>query len=373
MRIIHVVHAYPPAIGGIETHVRSLAEEQAKLGNQVKVITTGEPGAPAREKHGKLTIERHFAIRFPFFSSIRWIPFLALRLMLEDTDVYCSHGYGSLMPACTALAALVKGKPFIFSLHGYPRLKGIGAVLQSFYKLILANFFLRAASKIISVGSASMPFMLDTVRISKITVVPNGVDTKKFRTEESIADNRSKKILYVGRLDTDKGIDRLIRAVSFANSKGAGLAAKIVGKDEGIRHSLAALANELGVSAEFRLVPYERVQEEYERSLAFVLPSRYEGMSLVFMEAVACERPAFSTKVGDVPGVAKQVYGKDAGFFIFHSDSELAQKLLEVSRNRKKFAAIMKSARSRLEKKMSWHAVAQRTIKVYGEALGKGQ
>ena len=116
-------------------------------------------------------------------------------------------------------------------------------------------------------------------------------------------------------------------------------------------------------------MPYERVQQEYEGSLAFVLPSRYEGMSLVFMEAVSCERPAFSTKVGDVPGVAKEVYGKDAGFFIFSSDSELAQKLIEVSRNRKKFADIMKSARKKLEKKLSWHAVAQRTLKVYEEVL----
>lgn len=367
------MHAYPPAIGGVETHVRALATQQAKLGHEVTVVTTNEPNAPAKEMRDGVNIRRYWALRFPFFSSIRMVPFLSLRLMRMGTDVYCSHAYGSIMPFCTALAAFASRKPFVFSLHGFPRMKGLGAVLQKCYKTFMASVFLRVAIRVISVGSASRKFVLDTVPESKITVVPNGVDTEKFRTRTGIDRNKSKTIIYVGRLDRDKCIKRLINAVSIANAKGAGLRVKIVGKDEGVKAGLEQQAKRLGVDASFVEVPYAKVQEQYEDALAFVLPSRYEGMSLVYMEAVSSERPAFSTLVGDVPDVAKEVYGNKARFFLFNTDAELADKLLEVHKKRGVYAAIMKKSRSMLKKKMSWEAVATRTIKVYKQALGESR
>lgn len=370
MKILQVVHSYPPYIGGIENHCYNLAKESAKLGNSVKVITVAHPAANAHEESAGVEVGRYFSLNAPWFSSVRLIPFLALRLLFENADVYCSHGYGSLMPFCTAIAAFLKRKPFVFTLHGYPHQKGVGGLLQSFYKLFIASVFLRIARKIISVTDANLGEIMREADGRKIAIIGNGVDEEKFSCRKKISGLETQEIAYIGRLDKYKGIDSLIRAFAIVKKKMPNAKLRIVGNDEGIRKGLEALCVELGIASdvEFCEVPYEQMPEAYERASAIVLPSLYEGLSLVLLEAIAFERPMLATPVGAAPKLFSEVYERDAGRFIFNSDGELAQKLIHVLENRNDYARIGARAREKLIKKYSWKEVARRTLEVYQDA-----
>lgn len=371
MKIIQVVHSFPPEIGGIEAHVFNLSRELARKGHDVTVVTTWAPGSPGSETVEGIRVLRHWAIKLPWFSSVRHIPFLTLRLALMDADLYHSHGYGSVQPLCAALASLIKRRPFVFTLHGYPKLKGLSSILKWLYAQLAARTFLAIARRVITVTEATVPDISGEVRKEKIKTIHNGVDTRVYRAKEKLSKSKSNRIIYVGRFDAYKGIDDLIRAFATVQKAAPEAQLHIIGHDEGVRHSLESLSSQLGVRVNFGYAGPGGMPGEYEDSVAVVLPSKYEGQSLVLLEAISSERPMLSTPVGDAPRLFKEVYMEAAPNMLFGigRHQELASKLLDIMRNRERYEKLCSLARSRLEKFYSWEAAANRTVEVYKEVV----
>jgi glycosyltransferase involved in cell wall biosynthesis len=392
MKIVQAVHSFPPKIGGVERHAYELCRNLAQMGHTVIVHTSGggegsgagnpkSPsgkqedaggGAPASkasalkrgEGGGQFLIKRHWGLRFPFFSSVVLVPFLALRLAAEDADIYVSHGYGSLMPFCTAIAAIVKRKPFVFTVHGYPRLNGLGRVAVWIYRNTLARAILGAASGVIVVSRESKKCLANEVDMGKVLYIPNGVDTKAFSCPPF---SEGEYISYVGRLDKDKQVGMLINAVSRMKRREKVL---IAGNDEGQRPGLIEHARNRRVDAEFTEVEPEDAPSIYCYSKAIVLPSRYEGFSLVWLEAMASGRPIFSTPVGQATELFREAYGKHAEKFLFPDERGLTERLDYFIENEKEFVPIVQKAREIVEKEYSWARMSEKTLEVYEAALG---
>ncbi len=383
MKIVQVVHSFPPCIGGVERHAYELCRNLVESGNEVVVHTSmgegsgrgpknGEIEKEASGKGGKFTLKRHWGMRFPFFSSVVWVPFLAFKLAREDADIYVSHGYGSLMPFCTAIASIIKRKPFVFTVHGYPKLNGMGRVAQWIYRNTLARVILGAASVIIVVSRESKKCLIGQADMGKIVHIPNGVDPKAFSCPPF---TEGEYITYVGRLDKDKQVGMLINAVSRMKSQEKVL---IAGNDEGQRPGLIEHARNRKVDAEFTQVEPDEVPEIYCYSKAIVLPSRYEGFSLVWLEAMASGRPIFSTPVGQAPELFREVYGKDAEKFLFPDEAGLIERLDYFVENEGEFIPIVEGAREIVVKEYSWGRMSEKTFKVYESAIsgrenGKGK
>ncbi len=372
MKIIQVVHAFPPDIGGIEAHVYHLSKEMAKKGHTVTVVTTKTNGAPGSDSFDGVKVIRYWAFSLPIFSSVRFIPFLPLRLAFMDADIYHSHGYGSTQPFFTSLAAFITRRPFIFTIHGYPKLKGLGGVFKWLYTNVPARVFLRIARKAITVTDATMPDIAGEIPKEKIVTIPNGVDFSRFAPRTPLSSLKTDTIAYIGRFDAYKGIETLIRAFAIVKKKRPGSKLKLIGKDEGIADSLKRLASGLKVEIEISGAKPEEMPKIYDSLSAVVLPSKYEGLSLVLLEAIASGRPMLSTPVGAAPKLFEEVYRKDAPKFLFEIDNhyELAGKILNVLENKKEFEAACSRAREELMKKYSWEVAATQTLKVYEEALG---
>ncbi|MFH0818061.1 MAG: glycosyltransferase family 4 protein [Candidatus Micrarchaeota archaeon] len=375
MKIVQVVHAFPPDIGGIEAHVFYLSKEMAKLGHDVTVITTKTRGANNNETVGGVKVIRYSALPLPIFSSVRFIPFLPLRLALIDADIYHSHGYGSTQPFFTSLAAHITNRPFVFTVHGYPKLKGFGGIMKWFYTNFPARVFFRIAKKIITVTDATIPDIEKEVSKEKIITIPNGVDFEKFKPSKKLSALDSNVIAYIGRFDAYKGIDTLICAFAIVQKNIPSAELRLIGRDEGIANSLKKLAGELGVTIQFSEANSEEMPKIYAGLSAVILPSKYEGLSLVLLEAIASGRPMLSTPVGASPKLFSEVYGSDAKKMLFEigNPEELAGKILNVLGNKKKFEEICDRARKGLMASYSWGASAEKTILVYEGALGKGK
>ncbi len=380
MKIAQVTHLFPPMQGGIEHHVYSLSNELARAGHEVIVYTTKVKGAGDDEKIGflgpggnpgediithSIRVRRFWSVGFPGFSSVRFSPGLFFALLQSDADVFAGHGYGSPMPFITSIAAFLKRKPFFFTLHGYPDLKGLGGIFQKLYKWFCASIFLRIAKKIIVVSKNSIPKIEKEIAKEKIIYVPNGVVMPRF-FHHFVAGTY---ITYIGRLDEYKGIDRLIRAYAHLGKKlQEAYPLRIVGPDEGIKQGLVELAKKEGIGIEFLEVPYSEISKIYNESACVVLPSHYEGFSLVWLEAMAAERPMFSTPVGDAEILFKAAYGTDASRFLFKDEKELTQKLGAFLENPSAFKPAVERAHVYVEKTYSWPVIAQTTLQVYNES-----
>jgi glycosyltransferase involved in cell wall biosynthesis len=362
MKIVHVVHSFLPAQGGIEHHVYNLSKELIKKGNKVTVITTKEKNSKNLEYWDNIKIIRCDSIQIPFFSSVKISIGVFFELLKEDADIYASHGYGSIMPLCAAAISFIKRKPFIFTLHGYPELTGFKKLFYFLYKYLVASIFLKFAKRVIIVSQKSKEKIKYEYDEKKIIYIPNGI-SKNFNCKTSFIGKN--KITYIGRLDEDKQIDHLIEAFSkLKNRKKYEL--WIVGKDEGIKNNLIDLANRLKIKYKFIYLPYNKIKKIYENSKLIVLPSKYEGFSLVWLETVACGRPIFSRKVGDAEYFFAEVYEKPE-LFLFDTKEELVKKLNYFLENEKNYKKMINKAKKILKLKYSWENVAIKTLNLYKE------
>jgi glycosyltransferase involved in cell wall biosynthesis len=359
MKIIQVTHSFYPKIGGIENHLYELANQLSNK-NEVRVYVADSKRRD--EWLGSFLVRRYPSFKVPF-TPVNLSPWLAWDLLFETGDIYHSHGFFSPYPLLAAGIALMKRKPFFFTFHGYPQPSQLHlSTALWIYEMAFEPLFLGITTKIISVSHNLPPKFRKYGK--QIVFIPNGV-CPDLRCDHKFSSQ--KRITYIGRLAKDKRVEMLIGAVS--RLKGSGLVLQICGNDFGARHYLERTVKKVGVRTEFRELPYKRIWQAYCISKAVVLPSRYEGQPLVWLESVAYGRPIFSTRVGDSAKFFPMIFGKNSEYFLFDDEQELFEKLSDFLKNESKYAGIMKMGRVELMKKFSWKNVARKTQRLYSQAV----
>jgi glycosyltransferase involved in cell wall biosynthesis len=188
-------------------------------------------------------------------------------------------------------------------------------------------------------------------------VVPNAVDTSQFRPG---AGGGGSKLVTVGMLNAQKGVDVLLRAFATVRAT-RDVRLDVVG-DGPDRASLERLAAELGVqeSVVFHgLQPKDTIAEILAGSDLFVLASRFDNNPCVLVEAQAAGLPIVSTRVGGIPEIVDE-----NGMLVERDDADaladaISRTLSELGRYDKD--AIAASARERY----SFDAVGRAFADVY--------
>ena len=148
----------------------------------------------------------------------------------------------------------------------------------------------------------------------KTGIVPCGVNTGLFKpvnraaAREELGLNDDRIVLFVGRIDPLKGVDRLIESITHLDSY-QNLRLIIIGGDEYSRREvnrLKKLTAELGISNRVAfqgIVKQERLPFFYSAADVCVVPSYYESFGLVALESLACGTPVVATDVGDMKNI----------------------------------------------------------------------
>lgn len=163
--------------------------------------------------------------------------------------------------------------------------------------LLLRKIAYRFCSCLVVQTNDSKQYFEKFVKSSKIVIIPNFVDLKKFDQFNRLCTPR-KQILSVGRLSYEKGHDLLIKAFASSKSKQQGWKLVIVG-DGPLFQNYVRLIEQLDSKEEIQLVGKKKNVLEYLFSSAFfVLPSRYEGFPNALLEATAAGLPCIAFNCG---------------------------------------------------------------------------
>jgi len=291
MRILHVYKDYFPVLGGIENHIKVLAEAQAAAGHKVIVLIC-DPGPRSRveDLNGVRVIK---AGRMGTFASMplslrQWI-YLA-RLHPDVVHVHSPYPLGEVG------AWLLKPHvPMVVTYHSdVVRQKGWLKVYGPILRRVL-----RRADRILPTSSKYLDSSewLQPVR-DRCTVVPLGVDHQWFSPPpEPYAGPPA--LLFVGRLRYYKGLDTLLRAMVHLPSD---VRLRVVGTGPmlGLWESLAAELDLVSRVEFVGEVSDADLPAQYHRASLFVLPAnaRSEAFGMVLTEAMASGLPCVTTEVG---------------------------------------------------------------------------
>lgn len=226
-------------------------------------------------------------------------------------------------------------------------------------------------------------------RPDKIKVIPCGVDSSLFRplpraearARLNLPDDRH-LVLFVGRIESLKGIDILLQAISRLVQSSPSwkdrLRLYIIGGDflspgeEGERQEflrLWQLCAELGLSKQVSFLgakEQEILPWYYSAADVVVMPSFYESFGLVALEAMACGTPVIASRVG---GLAQLVQDGKTGFLVPSGDSaSLAYKLARLLQD-DGLRAEMGAQASSQARQYAWPKVAPQIAKLYHQLI----
>ena len=202
----------------------------------------------------------------------------------------------------------------------------------------------------------------------------SGVDTERFRpnpesrvttrAELGISDPDALIILFLGRLNHDKGIDTLLQAFSSQTIQSDSYLL-IVGPDE--ENYLARVPKALGGRLKnFRYIPFTRAPEKYmAASDIFCLPSLREGFGLVAIEAGSS---GLATVASRIYGITDAVQDGETGILSSPGDVDaLTKSLSRILENQELRIRLGANARERVKKKWARSQIQQALRNYYHE------
>jgi len=209
---------------------------------------------------------------------------------------------------CLIITKIVNKPVFIFLAGDREKLLLLkGKILWPLAKLYHLSLKLLTKGKLCFAVGKDLAVKLGGPSDRIIPVVDVALEAKHFIREndalKNLRNNLPVKILYVGAVNQNKGVDILLSAVKLLKSKGYQVRLRIVGRIEGKKNWFLKMVDSLSLNNYVDLVGYlswEKVIYEYNKNDIFVLPSRCEGIPNVILEAMARGIPVIATDVGDI-------------------------------------------------------------------------
>jgi glycosyltransferase involved in cell wall biosynthesis len=241
------------------------------------------------------------------------------------------------------------------------------------YSYPVYRIMLSRADKIIAVSDSARRF-ISYFTDTPATVIPNGVDTSRFRriernkAREIMGFDGSPSFLYVGRLVSKKGLFTLILAFRDVLKEIPDARLRIAGKGT-LRKVLSSMVKALGIEENVDFlgyVPDELLNPLFSSSDIFVLPSSFgESFGIVILEAMASGTPVIGTKVGGIEEILG--YGK-YGILVNPSEpSELAEAMVSLMNDQELRRGLERKGLRRVRKEYDWRVVARKVMGVYEE------
>jgi glycosyltransferase involved in cell wall biosynthesis len=363
-RITLVIHALQG--GGAERQLAQLANRWAEKGNRVTVVTLSapEPGeyplSAVIERRG-LGLQRSGGWRFLApLRTLRRLKRLRHELISSRPQVVVS--FTDRMNILTLTALIGRSPPVVIAERSDPQRQQLGRWWEAWRRWS----YPRASACV-----AQRPDVADYLRRlspkASLAVIGSAIEPAPAPSELGFRDG-PKRLITVGRLAPEKGIDRLLAAWAEAALRLPDWQLVVVG-DGPLSEPLKQLGAKLGIDARVRWRGWlSDPRPELQAASAFVMTSHYEGFPQALLEAMDCGLPAL------VPAwsadIAQWLGGGGAGELIADpSPHELGKQLVRFLESPERLAEQGSRARG-LAALHHWECIEPKWTAVIDQLLG---
>lgn len=337
---------YPHATGGMQKHSRLLIEQLAQYSSLSLTVLHPHEHAVFNNSAIKEVFIRPINPNLNYLRECyRYSQRIALELEKLDADVIYSQGL------CVWAHIDRFRQRLIVNPHGLEPYQAFGfknRLLAIPFKAVFNHIFSKAAA-VVSLGGKLTDILLKRVSgPERVVVLPNGVNLPGANVCQSDEGERL-RALFLARFASNKGIDILFSAIEQLHRAGMADQFEFVLGGKGPLYEYYRSRNKFNNVKLLGFVADEQISELYYSSNLFVLPTLFEGMPTVVLEAMAHGLPVIVTDVG----ATSELVGPENGYLIEKGAvSALVNALLS-------FAQLPTAHRIKMGQ-VSWEKVKQR-------------
>jgi glycosyltransferase involved in cell wall biosynthesis len=373
MKVLIATDYFPPHVGGVEQVTYHLAEELLRLGHSVVVLTLNTCSESMVEDLNGMRVYRANTLELTNTLGVQSaISTAVVKLMrevcrIEQPDIlHANHLY-----FCTTLAACLNLKvlrvPMVTTMHtgSISELEGVAGYAVRLYERSIGRWILARSDHIVAVSQAVKRYAeMMGVGSRKISVVPNAVDTVKFRPCNLDQRDGTIRVGFIGRLISYLGPQYLVEAAPEILQTCRNVQFLVAGEGP-ILEELQHRVQQLGVAHAFRFLGTVPSVEFLQSCDVLVRPSLADGMPLTVLEAMACGIPTVVSRVGGNPEILQD---RETGYLVEPRDLEqLVSRISRLVTDEKLRARIGSHARRFVETYHRWDQIALQMSAIYEE------
>ncbi|MBC7473513.1 MAG: glycosyltransferase [Candidatus Sericytochromatia bacterium] len=299
--------------------------------------------------------------KLKYFSSLKKVKKIVLDYNPDIVHAHYATSYG-------LLGALLNFHPYIISVWGsdvydFPE--------KSFFNKLILKYNLKKSDKICSTSNA-MVNQTKKYTNKDISVVPFGIDLKKFKPSKKVKKIFSENSLVIGTIKTLEekyGVEYLIKAFKFLADKYPEQDLKLLivggGSQEKFLKNMVKEFNLTDKTVFTGKIKYDDIVEYYNELDIYLALSIYdsESFGVAVVEAGACEKPVIVSNMGGLPEVVED---QKTGFIINSKDYIQAAYYLEILMlNLEQRVLLGKNARERVNNLFNFEDNLKLMIEVY--------
>ncbi len=293
MRILYLIDNF--SLGGAQTVVKGLMENGAESSQKYAIAL--------RQKEPEMIIGHPQAITFPSSSKYTFKVLAFLKDFISEKEIEILH---CQLPRSIVIGYLLK--------RAFPEIKYIiheqGDVFESRAYSILLKIFRKKADGILTCSEATAKALTrrSHMESQKINILYNFVDLRRFSPGSQSSFN-GQKIAFAGRIEKRKGWREFIKAAHYFQGRKE-LSFHMAGTGTEVKKLVRSIQKQK--DARIRYVGFrEDMKAFYQEMDLLVIPSHFEPMGMVAVEAMACGVPVLAA---NVPGLNEIVKHKINGW-----------------------------------------------------------
>ncbi|MEV6110098.1 glycosyltransferase family 4 protein [Streptomyces sp. NPDC051940] len=345
--------------GGVQFHVRDLAEHLIGRGHEVSVLAPADDGTELPP----YVVSAGRAVPVPYNGSVARINFgflsaARVRRWVHEGDFDVLHIHEPASPSLALLACWAAQGPIVGTFHtSNPRSRGMIAaypILQSALEKISAR---------IAVSEYARRTLVEHLGGDAV-VIPNGVDVGFFDGAEPRPEWQGGTLGFVGRIDEPrKGLPVLMRALPRIVAELPQTRLLVAGRGDA-EEAVAGLPKELRERVEFLGMVTDEDKARFLSSVdVYVAPNTGgESFGIILVEAMSAGAPVLAS---DLDAFAQVLDGGQAGQLFANEDADdLAAKAVELLKDPARREELRSAGRRHVQR-FDWSTVGADILSVY--------